>query len=153
MTGADSPIFSDSDRLADRTDMLSHDRVIVVPRKPVDTAHGIRLEPDGAPVLVVCGLEGRQNQAGMFANAGNEDVPQKQGGLTEITPLQIIAREWPGDIWACVWYGGDLYDTVGQPVERRHGTGLSRHWEIRAERKRHGVPQPIVPEGSRTWGM
>lgn len=147
-----TPLFSPAERLSARTDLMSLDRVIVILRRPVDTPHGMRLEQFGDPILVVCGCEGRQNQAGMFANSGNEDIPQKQGGLTEITPLEIIAREWPGDIWSTVWYDGDTYDTIGQPVERRHGTEKSRHWEVRAERKRRGVPKPVVPEEARVWG-
>ncbi|MEE8666839.1 MAG: hypothetical protein SOI13_01615 [Bifidobacterium mongoliense] len=150
---ADStPLFSPAERLSVRTDLMSRDRVIVILRHPVDTPHGMRLEQFGDPILVVCGCDGRQNQAGMFANSGNEDVQQTQGGLTEITPLEIIAREWPGDIWSTVWYDGDAYDTIGQPVERRHGTEKSRHWEVRAERKRRGVPKPVVPEEARVWG-
>lgn len=133
--------------------LMDTDYVIVVNQTVSDTAHGVRYEPDGDPIKVICSVEGRQNQAGMFANSGQEDVPQDQGGLTEITPIQIIAREWPGDIHSQVWYDGDMYDTIGSPVERKHGTDRSRHWEIRAEIRRRDVPEPTVPEGSRTWGM
>lgn len=131
--------------------LMDRDYVIVVNRTVEDTAHGVRYVPDGEPVKVACSVEGRQNQAGMFANSGQEDIPQDQGGLTEITPIQIVAREWPGDIHSQIWYDGDMYDTIGAPVERKHGTARSRHWEIRAELRRRNVPEPHIPEEARAW--
>lgn len=139
-----NPIFSQKEKDLASASLLTADKVIVTPRRPVDTPHGMKLIPDGDPVEVTCGVEGRQNQAGMFANSGQEDTPQKQGGLTEITPIQIIAKTWPGDIWSAIWYDGDQYDTVGSPVQRRHGTEQSRHWEIRAELKRRNQPNPLT---------
>lgn len=144
----DKPLFSaDEIRDADKS-LLTRTTVTVVLRKPVDTAHGVRLEQVGTPLRVTCDVEGRQNQAGMFANSGAQDVPLKSGGLTEITPIQIMAKSWPGDLYSAVWYEGDLYDTVGAPVKRSSGTGRSKHWELRAERKRIGVPEP---EGAVEW--
>ncbi|MCO6558485.1 MAG: hypothetical protein J6575_03490 [Bifidobacterium sp.] len=137
-----TPIFTPKERETASADLLTADKVVLIPRKPVDTPHGMKLVSAGEPVEIVCGVEGRQNQAGMFANSGQEDTPQKQGGLTEITPIQIIAKNWPGDIWSAVWFDGDEYDTVGSPVQRRHGTEQSRHWEIRAELKRRNRPKP-----------
>ena len=144
----DKPLFSDEEiRDADKS-MMTRTTVTVVLRRPVDTAHGVRLEQVGSPLRVTCDVEGRQNQAGMFANSGAQDVPLKSGGLTEITPIQITAKSWPGDLYSAVWYEGDLYDTVGAPVKRSSGTDRSRHWELRAERKRIGVPEP---EGAVEW--
>lgn len=144
----DKPLFSaDEIRAADKS-LLTRTTVTVVIRKPVDTAHGVRLEQVGTPLRVTCDVEGRQNQAGMFANSGAQDVPLKSGGLTEITPIQIMAKSWPGDLYSAVWYEGDLYDTVGAPIRRASGTDRSKHWELRAERKRIGVPEP---EGAVEW--
>ena len=144
----DKPLFSDEEiRDADKS-LLTRTTVTVVLRRPVDTAHGVRLEQVGTPYRVTCDVEGRQNQAGMFAKSGAQDVPLKSGGLTEITPIQIMAKSWPGDLYSAVWYEGDLYDTVGAPVKRSSGTDRSRHWELRAERKRIGVPEP---EGAVEW--
>lgn len=144
----DKPLFTPEEVEDSDKSLLTRTTVTVVLRKPVDTAHGVRLVPSGKPLRVTCDVEGRQNQAGMFANSGAQDVPLKSGGLTEITPIQIIARAWPGDLYSAVWYEGDLYDTVGAPVKRSSGTDRSRHWELRAERKRIGVPEP---EGAVEW--
>lgn len=122
--------------------LLESDEVTLIPRVPTDTAHGTRYVR-GVPQRVKCSVEGRASQAGMFANSGSEDVPLASGGLTEITPIQILAFEWAGDIFSQIWYKGDLYDTIGQPIYRQHGSNISKHWEIRAEVKYRNVPDPF----------
>ena len=95
--------------LYDRTELTGHgvqqlfdtDYVIVVNRRHVQDAHGGYHEQVGDPVKVVCSVEGRAQQAGMFSISGAEDKSpsgQNGGGLQEVTPLQILARQWPGDI-------------------------------------------------------
>ena len=86
---------------------------------------------------VICCVEGRAQQAGMFSISGAEDkTPSSDnpGGLEEVTPLQILAREWPGDIYSRIWYKGDYYDADGAPTWRGSGSRFSRHWEVRARR-------------------
>lgn len=133
--------------------LFDKDQVIVQPRKPVRTAHGNKYENDGEPVRVVCSVEGRAQQAGMFSISGAEDkTPQNQGGLTEVTPIQILAREWPGDIHSLIWWKGDWYDADGSPVTRDTGTPESRHVEIRARRTAINIPESHIQEGAHTWG-
>lgn len=133
--------------------LFDRDQVVVQPRQPVRGAHGNSYKDDGPPVRVACCVEGRAQQAGMFSISGAEDkTPQDQGGLTEVTAIQVIAREWPGDIHSTIWWRGDLYDADGIPVLRDVGSPDSRHFEIRARRTARNVPEPDVPEGDRTWG-
>ncbi len=53
--------------------LMDTDYVIVINQTVSDTAHGVRYEPDGDPIKVICSVEGRRNQAGMFANSGQEE--------------------------------------------------------------------------------
>ncbi|WP_346974122.1 hypothetical protein, partial [Bifidobacterium adolescentis] len=89
--------------------LFDTDYVVVIPRKHVQDAHGGQYVQTGDPVKVICCVEGRAQQAGMFSISGAEDkTPSSDnpGGLEEVTPLQIIAREWPGDIYSRIWYKG-----------------------------------------------
>ncbi|MBT1161211.1 hypothetical protein JS541_04920 [Bifidobacterium sp. SO1] len=131
--------------------LFDEDYVIVVNRRHVQDAHGGYHEQVGDPVKVICSVEGRAQQAGMFSISGAEDKTpsgQSSGGLQEVTPLQIIAREWPGDIHSRIWYQGDWYDADGEPTWRGHGSRLSRHWEVRCRRTVQGknipggIPEP-----------
>lgn len=134
--------------------------VLVQNRRRVIDAHGGHYVDDGAPIRVVCNVEGRAQQAGQFSISGAESKrPQDQGGLTEVTPVQILARTWPGNIHSLVWIHPvnpdltvdeehwDKYDTDGAPIARNHGSKTSRHWEIRARRVVDSVlsPVPIAP--------
>ncbi|KFI66540.1 hypothetical protein [Bifidobacterium magnum] len=136
--------------------LFDSDYVVVVPRKVVQTAHGGKYVQSGDPVKVICSVEGRAQQAGMFSISGAEDKSpsgQEGGGLQEVTPLQIIARQWPGDIHSRVWYKGDWYDTDGSPVYRPSGSKLSNHYEVRCRRvvvggmvRDGGIPEPAWVE-------
>ena len=145
--------------LYDRTELTGHgvqqlfdtDYVIVVNRRHVQDAHGGYHEQVGDPVKVVCSVEGRAQQAGMFSISGAEDKSpsgQNGGGLQEVTPLQILAREWPGDIHSRIWYKGDWYDADGYPTWRGSGSVLSQQWEVRCRRVviggyvPGGIPEP-----------
>ncbi|KAA8829335.1 hypothetical protein [Bifidobacterium tissieri] len=127
--------------------LLDTDTVVVQNRRRVIDAYGGHYEPDGEPIEVVCNVEGRAQQAGQFSISGQESKkPNSQGGLTEVTPVQILAREWPGDIHSTVWIHPvnpdmsvdesrwDKYDADGAPVYRRHGSRRQWHWECRARR-------------------
>ena len=117
--------------------LFDTDYVVVIPRKHVQDAHGGQYVQTGDPVKVICCVEGRAQQAGMFSISGAEDkTPSSDnpGGLEEVTPLQILAREWPGDIYSRIWYKGDYYDADGAPTWRGSGSRFSRHWEVRARR-------------------
>lgn len=97
----------------------------MIPRKHVQDAHGGQYVQTGDPVKVICCVDGRAQQAGMFSISGAEDkTPSSDnpGGLEEVTPLQIIAREWPGDIYSRIWYKGDYYDADGAPTWRGDGS-------------------------------
>lgn len=131
--------------------LFDTDYVVVINRRHVQDAHGGYYRDVGSPVKVICAVEGRAQQAGMFSISGAEDKTpsgQKVGGLQEVTPLQILAREWPGDIHSRIWYRGDYYDADGYPTWRGSGSKLSQHWEIRCRRVvkggyvRGGIPEP-----------
>lgn len=128
-----TPVFSQEERLLASTAIYRKDRVLVQLRHRVDGPHGDDLVEDGEPIEVVCSVEGRAQQAGMFSISGAEDkTVGSQGGLQEVTPIQIMALEWPGDIDSLIWYMGDAYDADGAPVWRPHG--MVPHWEVRARR-------------------
>nr|WP_240951036.1 hypothetical protein [Bifidobacterium sp. DSM 109959] len=148
-----TPVFSDEQRLLASTAIYTKDRVYVQLRHRVDGAHGDHLVEDGDPIEVACSVEGRAQQAGMFSISGAEDkTPGSQGGLQEVTPIQILALEWPGDIDSAIWFEGDKYDADGAPVHREHG--LVPHYEIRARRVWDHTfavsNKPEVADGSRT---
>lgn len=127
------PVFDDSQRLAASRAIYTKDRVLVQKRVRRDGAHGDDLIEVGEPVEVVCSVEDRAQQAGMFSISGQEDKTiGTAGGLQEVTPIQIMALDWPGDIDSLIWWKGDKYDADGAPVHRSHG--LTPHWEIRARR-------------------
>lgn len=156
---SDVSFYPDGGRRHDVRGVQRRDYVVCIPRTPQHTPHGVRLV-EGDPVKVVCTVEGRAQQAGMFSISGAESKKADAGGgLIEVTPIQIVADEWPGDINSLIWYEGDLYDADGAPVYRRHGSGMSTHVEVRARRvvdhTMTGVPipEPKPKEGSRTWGM
>lgn len=150
--------------------------VVVVPRVIVYTPHGAEYR-ETTPVKVVCDIEGKAVQAGMFANSGMEDTNmQKQGGLRQLSDFRIIARQWPGDIASLIWMpvpglrqadgspGGDLLEAVGKPVRLDHGSQHVTHMQVMArlvgdhafssdpQVREHGFPMPEVPEGAREWG-
>lgn len=127
------PVFSKQERFAACRALYTLDKVLVQLRHRVDGPHGDDLIDDGEPIEVVCSVERRAQQAGMFSISGAEDKSiGTAGGLQEVTPIQIMALEWPGDIDSLIWYQGDKYDADGSPVWRPHG--LVPHWEVRARR-------------------
>lgn len=152
-------IFTDAEKPVRPKTLLDTDTVIVQRRRHVQDAHGGYYEEYGDPVLVVCSVEGHAQQAGMFSISGNEDKsPASQGGLQEVQPIRILAREWPGDIYSQVWWQGDPYDADGSPNLFPHSTDIARHYEVRARRVvatgLSDVPihPPEPPEGARVWG-
>lgn len=148
-------IFDDSmSRPMRAKTLLDTDTVIVQNRRHVQDAHGGYYVDVGDPLLVVCSVEGRAQEAGMFSISGAEDKnPVDSGGLQEVTAVQILAREWPGDIYSLIWIDGDPCDADGAPVWRKHATGLAACWMMRARRvvdvKRSDVPihapNPVMP--------
>lgn len=134
------------------------DTLIAIPRTIHRSAHGVTFI-EGTPVKVICSVEGRAQQAGMFSISGAESkTPDKQGGLIEVTPIQILCNEWHGDIYTLIYYEGDWYDMDGAPTIRHHGTTMAQGIELRARRilasdfaivKR---PAPVVTEESEVWG-
>lgn len=150
--------------------------VVVVPRHVVYTAHGA-VYREGTPVKVVCDIEGKAVQAGMFANSGEEDTNmQSQGGLRQLTDYRIIARAWPGDILSVIWMpipglawpdrvpGGDLLEAVGHPVFLDWGSHMIQHVQVMArivadhcyaddpDVRTHGWRMPDVPAGGEVLG-
>lgn len=142
--------------------LLDTDTVIVQRRRHVRNAHGGYYEKYGDPILVVCSVEGHAQQAGMFSISGDEDKsPSVQGGLQEVYPIRILAREWPGDIYSLIWWNGDPYDADGSPNYFPHSTEIAQHYEVRARRvvntavaRGEGVDihPPEPPMGARVWG-
>lgn len=131
--------------------LFDKDYVVVICRKHVQDPYGGIYQTVGDPIKVICSVEGREQQAGMFSISGAEDKTpsgQTQGGLQEVSPLQIMAREWPGDIHSRIWYKGDYYDADGAPTWRGSGTKESQHWEIKCRRVvvgayvDGGIPEP-----------
>ena len=109
--------------------------MVVQNRKVRWTPYGYELENDGEPFEVICSVEGRAAQAGMFANSGARDTNMTTGGgQNEIFPIQIMAREWRGNYYSKIWFDGDWYESVGSPVFRNSGTSESKHVEIRCQR-------------------
>lgn len=53
--------------------LFDTDYVVVIPRKHVQDAHGGQYVQTGNPVKVICCVEGRAQQAGMFSISGAED--------------------------------------------------------------------------------
>ena len=101
--------------------ILYRDKVIVVLYTVRRGPHGTTYVP-GKAYWCWCSIEGREQQAGMFSISGAEDKsPQTWGGLREVTPSQVAAVEWHGDIHTEVWYQGDCYDVDGAPTFRQHG--------------------------------
>jgi hypothetical protein len=140
-----------------RGNLKSTGVVLVQPRKPVYTPHGFDLEPDGGWVKVICSVEGHAQSAGMFSISGAEDkTPTEQGGLSEVTPINIIANEWPGDIYSRIWYEGGYFDADGSPVPRESGTEIARGVEVHARRvvwdPSNLIPQPELDPKERVWG-
>lgn len=138
--------------------MKDYDYLIAIPRSIRRSAHGVTLV-EGEPVKVICSVEGRAQQAGMFSISGAESkTPETQGGLIEVTPIQILCREWHGDIYTLVYYQGDWYDMDGAPTIRRHGTQLAQGIELRARRILASEfastprPEPEWEEGMTVWG-
>lgn len=150
--------------------------VVVIPRTIVYTAHGASYV-EGKPIRVVCDVEGKAVQAGMFANSGEEDTNmQAQGGLRQLTDFRIIARQWPGDILSLIWMpeqglhwpdgtpGGSWLEAVGRPVPLTHGSRNARHTQIMshliADRmfaddekvRRYGFRIPEVDPDQKVWG-
>lgn len=139
--------------------LKKRDVIIAIPRTIKRSAHGVSLI-EGKPVKVICSVEGRAQQAGMFSISGAESkTPDSQGGLIEVTPIQILCDEWHGNIYTLIYYEGDWYDMDGAPVLRQHGTELSKSIELRARRvfasefasvKR---AEPVIDESSEVWGI
>lgn len=134
-----------------RKTMKDSSYVVVQKRNVQRSAYGTSLVPDGSPIKVVCSVEGRAQQAGLFSISGAEDKkPQPQGGLIEVTPIQILAREWPGDIHSQIWFAGDLYDADGSPVFRKSGSAKAQGVEVHARRVQLNVHEPDWK--GRIWG-
>lgn len=130
-----------------RPTLLDTDTVIVQNRVHVQDPHGGHYEYRGDPLLVACSVEGHEQQAGMFSISGAEDKSvSDQGGLQEVTPIRILAREWPGDIHSRVWWHGDPYDVDGSPTYFPHSSETARHWEVRARRVVNVALSPDVAE-------
>ena len=73
--------------------LFDTDYVVVIPRKHVQDAHGGQYVQTGDPVKVICCVEGRAQQAGMFSISGAEDkTPSSDnpGGLDEL--LKEVVR-------------------------------------------------------------
>lgn len=133
------------------------DMVYVMNREPRMSAHGVTYQPISGWMKVICSVEDRAQQAGMFSISGAEDkTPQDQGGLTEVTPIQILANEWPGDIYSYIWFAGGYYDADGAPVHRRNGTRMAQGWEVKARRVAYDpknlIPEPVIAEGAKVYG-
>lgn len=143
-----APLFSKEQRVKSSRAVYTKDRVLVQKRKREDGPHGDLLVDVGEPVEVICSVEGRAQQAGMFSISGAEDkTVGSQGGLQEVTPIQIMALDWPGDIDSAIWYLGDKYDADGAPVWRPHGE--VPHWEVRARRVwARDFALSVQPEGA-----
>lgn len=153
-------IFADGKRPAPYRTLLDTDKVIVQKRRHVQDAHGGYYEFYDDPIPVVCSVEGRAQEAGMFSISGAGDKnPTKAGGLQEVTAVQILARQWPGDIYSLIWIDGMPYDADGAPVWRKHATDLADCYILRARRVADTsmtdapVHPPRLPEGAHAWGM
>ena len=140
-----------------RKTLKSTGYVLVQRRKPVYTPHGFDLEDVGGWIKVICSVEGHAQSAGMFSISGAEDkTPTDQGGLSEVTPINVIAFEWPGDIYSRIWYDGGYFDADGSPVPRKSGTPTAQGIEVHARRvvwdPAHPIPQPRLDTKERVWG-
>lgn len=157
--------------------MFDRGYVICISRGIEYTAHGAR-PGHIIYVKVICDVEGKSVQAGMFANSGAEDVNmQKQGGLRELSDYRIIAREWPGDINSRIWIptvpngwgkgvdGGDILDAVGEPVRLNHGSQHVQFVQVMSRLigdhqfcddpniREHGYKPPELTNPKDVWGV
>lgn len=92
-------------------------RVQVQRREPVRTAHGTSFEPVGDPITVRCIVRA------VSASESNVD------GLTAQTMRRIVARDWPGDIYSLVSWGGIVWQQQGD-AQLFDGSIRTRHWEV-----------------------
>ena len=91
--------------------------VTVQARHPVTTAHGTAFEHVGKPVDVPCTVRA--------VSAAETNVD----GLTALTMRRIVARDWPGDIYSLVTWGGDTWQQQGD-AQLFDGSPATRHWEV-----------------------
>lgn len=91
--------------------------VTVQRRTPVRTAHGTTFDLVGDPVDVRCIVRA------VSASESNVD------GLTAQTMRRIVSREWPGDIYALVAWGGVTWQQQGD-AQLFDGSFRTRHWEV-----------------------
>lgn len=138
--------------------LLFRDKVIVQPMKPVETAYGVDVIPDGDPVYCWCSVEGRIQKSSTFSkNWAQDNLTGSQLGLSETTMLRMLAPEWHGSFYSRIWHEGSCYEIDGSPVEMPTSTEMARHWQIMLRRVVNadfnpGVSVPVVPEGSPVWG-
>ena len=124
----------------------SHTGLIVVLYTVRRGPHGTTYVP-GKAYWCWCSIEGREQQAGMFSISGAEDKsPQTWGGLREVTPSQVVAVEWHGDIHTEVWYQGDCYDVDGAPTFRQHGEVPHYEMHIRRNADYSQIPVGLRPK-------
>lgn len=91
--------------------------VTVQPRKPQKTSHGTSFVNNGDPVEVACIVRA------VSASESNVD------GLTAQTLRRVVSREWPGDIYSLVSWGGDTWQQQGD-AQAFDGSARTRHWEV-----------------------
>lgn len=126
--------------------ILYRDKVIVVLYTVRRGPHGTTYVP-GKAYWCWCSVEGREQQAGLFSISGAEDKsPQTWGGLREVTPSQVVAVEWHGDIHTEVWYQGDCYDVDGAPTFRQHGEVPHYDMHIRRNADYSQIPVGLRPK-------
>lgn len=99
-------------------------KVWVQRRKAGRSTSGARVYTDvGDRIMVRCGHEPVRDWS---------SAEENQTAGQQVLDLTIIrAREWHGDTNALIFWGGDMYETVGNPQQYSFGRRTA-HWRITA---------------------
>ena len=100
-------------------------KVWVQRREKVRDAAGARVNVDvGDRIRVRCAREPVRDWS---------SAEENQTAGQQVLDLTIIrSRTWPGDINAFIFWGGDMYETIGAPQEYSIGRRTA-HWRITAQ--------------------
>lgn len=92
---------------------------VTVQRRVIDRTdvHGVTYKPSGEPVQV------RGSLQPLSATESNVD------GITALTRMRFICRDWPGDIHSLVTAPDGSFEPEGEPQFYNMSPG-TRHWEI-----------------------
>lgn len=96
--------------------------VYVQKRDVVMSARGKpELVPVGEPIRVRCSVQGAREWA------TEEEVTDM--GLQVLSIRRIFTRDWPGDVNALVYYEGEVFEHIGDPV-RNTMSRATRHYSV-----------------------